>query len=239
VELDHHGRRAPDAADLPGTWPAILVVDDHVAVAQVVVSALRADGYERVDHVGPEDLDLEGIIAAAEELDPDVALVDLFLGGLALSGLSAISVLADRGVTVLAFTASDDPHDTARCLEAGAAAVLHKSEPFETVLQYVEKVAAGPPPRDPRRRGDAAQFTLEAHRRVCKERLEAFESLTATEAAVLRRLIDGETPQQIALARSVSIRTVRSHIESIHRKLDVRSQLAAVALAREAGWPRS
>ena len=49
-------------------------------------------------------------------------------------------------------------------------------------------------------------------------------------------LMDGCSAEQIADESFVSIATVRSQIRSILEKLDVRSQLAAVALAHRAQW---
>jgi len=214
--------------------PTILVVDDHRAVAELLTVALRADGFDRVGHVGAADSDLDAILAAAGELQPDIALVDLFLAGGSSAGLAAIRALDYRGIAVLAFTASDDPRDTALCLEAGAVAVLHKTEPFDVVLEALEKVAAGLLVDVG---GNGLAPTLEAEQRTRCERLRRFGTLTSAETTVLRALIAGVNPQEIAARHSVSIRTIRSHVESIHRKLDVRSQLAAVALARDVGWP--
>jgi DNA-binding NarL/FixJ family response regulator len=223
-----------DSHELSPSRPAILVVDDHQAVADVVVAALRAEGFDRVRQVGPGGCDLDGIVTAAAEFLPDIVLVDLYLAGDAGAGLAAIRALAYRGVTVLVFTASDDPRDTALCLEAGAMTVAHKAEPFDTLLESVEKAAYG---RfvDVQRNGPGS--VLEADRRTRDDRLRRFESLTSAEAKVLRGLVAGASPQEIAAAHSVTIRTIRTHIESIHRKLDVRSQLAAVALARDLNWP--
>jgi DNA-binding NarL/FixJ family response regulator len=63
-----------------------------------------------------------------------------------------------------------------------------------------------------------------------------FESLTPREAAVLGDLLEGRSADDIAEASFVSITTVRAQIRSILSKLGVRSQLAAVSMARRAGW---
>jgi DNA-binding CsgD family transcriptional regulator len=57
--------------------------------------------------------------------------------------------------------------------------------------------------------------------------------LTPREAQVLERLSEGDTASEIALADYVAVATVRSQIRSILRKLDVSSQLAAVAIYRD------
>src|ERR687884_297206 len=77
VPPDSRAARPCPGPPLGGGRPAILVVDDHLAIAA--------------------------------ECRPDIALVDLFLAGKGSVGLAAMRALAYRGVTVLAFTASDDP----------------------------------------------------------------------------------------------------------------------------------
>jgi two-component system, NarL family, nitrate/nitrite response regulator NarL len=57
------------------------------------------------------------------------------------------------------------------------------------------------------------------------------------EAEVLRGLIEGRSVDELAQEAFVSIATVRSQVRAILRKLGVTSQLAAVGLARRAGWP--
>jgi len=224
-----------DFPDVTGASPAVPVVDDHQAVAEIVAVALRAEGFDRVHPVPAAACDVQGAVAAADDLRPDIALVDLYLAGGADRGLAVIRALAYRGFTVLAFTASDDARDTARSLEAGAAAVLHKSEPFDVVVEAIEKVAGA---RLVDVRFDVGPMsTADADGRARHDPLQVFESLTPAEATVLRGLVAGASPHQIAANHSVTIRTTRSHIESIHRKLGVRSQLAAVALAHELGWP--
>jgi DNA-binding NarL/FixJ family response regulator len=80
---------------------------------------------------------------------------------------------------------------------------------------------------------------LRQQRAADRERLEVFERLTPREAKVLAALMDGKSAEQIATETYVSITTVRTHIRSTLSKLAVNSQLAAVALARRAGWQAS
>jgi len=199
-----------------------------------MAAALRAEGFEEVEHVPSGELDLAGILAAADAFQPDVALVDLHLGA-GRSGLSVIGPLAGRGVTVFGFTASDDPLDTALCLEAGAVGVFLKSEPFEVLVECVRKATAGHAVTDGRQHHELLA-KLRSHRDASRAERKPFEALTRAEQAVLERLVKGDSPHEIADDHTVSVKTIRSHIESIHRKLGVNSQLAAVALAREVGW---
>jgi DNA-binding CsgD family transcriptional regulator len=65
--------------------------------------------------------------------------------------------------------------------------------------------------------------------------LEALLLLTSSERRVLYYLTAGRSAQEIADELVVSLATVRSHIRSVLRKLGVRSQLAAVAVANSRG----
>ncbi|MGH3183760.1 MAG: response regulator transcription factor, partial [Streptosporangiaceae bacterium] len=59
----------------------------------------------------------------------------------------------------------------------------------------------------------------------------ALVHLTPSERRVLFHMMEGRSAAEIATTLVVSLTTVRSHIRSILRKLNVNSQLAAVALA--------
>lgn len=65
---------------------------------------------------------------------------------------------------------------------------------------------------------------------------ELLASLSPREQSVLEHMMRGLSAVEIATTQYVSVPTVRSHIRSILTKLEVRSQLAAVAVAHEAGW---
>jgi DNA-binding NarL/FixJ family response regulator len=67
--------------------------------------------------------------------------------------------------------------------------------------------------------------------------LEAFEKLSPRERHVLMKLMRGATARQICKEDCVSLPTVRSQIHAIISKLGVRTQLAAVVLAYQSGWP--
>lgn len=67
--------------------------------------------------------------------------------------------------------------------------------------------------------------------------LEDFEKLSPREQIVLMKLMQGATARQICEQDCVSIATVRSQIHSVISKLGVSTQLAAVVLAFQSGWP--
>jgi two-component system, NarL family, nitrate/nitrite response regulator NarL len=74
------------------------------------------------------------------------------------------------------------------------------------------------------------------HRVAGDERLARFRSLSPRERQVLAALLEGQSAKEIAASSGLAVKTIRHQIEAIRTKLNVRSQLAAVALAREVGW---
>jgi len=67
--------------------------------------------------------------------------------------------------------------------------------------------------------------------------LEPLDRLSPRERSVLISLMEAATVREIAEQEYVSVSTVRGQIRSIISKLGVRSQLAAVVLAYQSGWP--
>ena len=108
----------------------VFVVDDHVMFAESLVLALGCD--DRIEPLGFAGDGLEGV-AVAERLDPDVVLMDLNMPG--LDGIDATRMLKRlRPATrVVVVTASTDPDDCERALDAGAVSVVSKTAPAAVV----------------------------------------------------------------------------------------------------------
>ncbi len=213
---------------------SILIVDDHVVIARAMADSLKSEGYDPVEYVPDDALDVEGVLAIGRRLQPEVALVDLNLGA-GRSGIPLVGPLVGLGIKVISFTASDDPLDRARCMEAGASAFLHKAAAFDILLSTIERVVAGDEVISAGERHELLAG-LRASRAARDERLARLATLAPREQAVLEGLMAGKTAGEIAEQSYISIKTVRTHIEAILRKLGVRSQLAAVAMAAEMGW---
>ena len=209
----------------------VLLVEDHDLLADSVAAALTAEGY---DVVRPPALDAAAIVAAAQESPVQVALVDLRLSE-QTTALPLIPQLRDAGAAVLMVTGETDKVMLAECVEAGAIGLVHKSVALDELIDAVHHVAELRTHMSKAERDDLLQ-QLRQHRRADSERLGPFRELTAREQQVLAGLMDGLSAEALAERDFVSIATIRSQIRSILSKLGVGSQLAAVALARAAGW---
>ena len=210
---------------------SVLIVDDHSLITQGLSLALRSEGLDV--HVLMEP-DVELALALARVHAPTLALVDLQFGGTAHEGLDLIGPLSER-TQVLVLTGVTDPAVLGTCLEHGAIGIASKGEAFDRLLERIQAALRGEDVHSIREREDLLAAARE-HRAAQARREAAFSSLSPREREVLDQLASGFGADAIAERTFVSVSTVRTHIQAILRKLDVNSQLAAVARAHEAGW---
>jgi DNA-binding NarL/FixJ family response regulator len=213
------------AANAPPT--RVLIVEDHSMFTQSLSLMLRLEGME--PHIAV-DLDDAAILEQAEHLRPDVVVLDLHLGE-GHTSLSMVKPLSGLGTRVLVLTGSADESLQGAALAAGAVTVLEKGDRLETLYQGIRDVVEGRVAIRPSRRDEL--MTRGRQRLAVEARLS---TLTAREGDVLVALVHGRSAATVASQLCVSVKTVRTHIESILRKLAVNSQLAAVALARQVDW---
>lgn len=209
----------------------LAIVDDHELLSQSLGLAFARQGIEPL--VVPPTDEAE-VLAAVMTAHPALVLLDLKLGAIG-SSLPLIEPIRATGADVVIMTGEENQIAWAECFEAGAADVVSKSEPFEVLVDRVTAIAAGQRRHTEALRADYLAM-LRDHRRTEHVRLEPFERLTAREREVLAYLMEGVPAEDIAERTFVAVATVRSHIRAVLTKLNVNSQLAAVAAARRAGW---
>lgn len=223
----------PSTPDDGDTQMKVLIVEDHELLAGTMAMALRQQGLEVHAAAGPS---ASAVVDLAEKLAPVLVLLDLDLGSTMGSGLDLIRPLIDTGARVVMVTGVADRARLGACIEAGAVGVVSKAAEFSVLIDAVHQAIEGAPlmGEDERR---ALLDAARDRRRADHDRLKPFDALSPKEQAVLVHLLAGESAETIAEKSYVSLATVRSHIRAILLKLGVNSQLAAVALARNAGWP--
>lgn len=209
----------------------MLIVDDHELLAESLRVMLTAEGFEVVLPA----VDFASVYAAAEAAPPDVVLLDLDLGPQGGDGGALVESLAVGSARVVVLTGTSDQTRIAACLESGACGYLPKSTPLDALIEAVRVLAAGGSILSDAERQDRLA-ALRRARTMRVQELAPFDQLTNRERYVLAQVIDGRSAIEIAASSYVSEATVRTQIRAILTKLGVRSQLAAVALARRAGW---
>jgi DNA-binding NarL/FixJ family response regulator len=133
------------------------------------------------------------------------------------------------GVPVVIVGSLRQPRPLIAAVDAGAVTVVDPDLPFTELLDTVVAALRTTVPTQLSRRRDL----LHALRSRQRDE-ELLERLTERERDVLTALATGSTAMRIAATEHLSLATVRSHIRSIMHKLEVSSQLTAVAVARRA-----
>ena len=199
----------------------IIVVDDHPIVRQGLVSAL--DDEPDFEIVGAAASAEDGL-HLAEQLHPDVTLLDLELPG--LSGLEAIPhVLAVSPATgILIFTAYDTDERVLAAIRAGARGYLLKGASISEIASAIRIVSAG---------GTALAPQVAAKLADAVRAPRGAGPLSAREREVLRLVAQGLPSKQIAGELSITERTVKFHTAAVMRKLGADNRAQAVAIAAQ------
>lgn len=210
----------------------ILIIDDHILFSRSLEIVLRVNGLDA--HCIPVT-DQAAMIAETDRFPSAVALLDLTLGpGTTAEAPDAVDLaltLVQRGKWVLIVTGADDSEKIAAAIVAGAHGVLFKTSAFiDTVVDTVRQVCTGQSPMSDKDR----DYWVARHqeRDQARENLERrLKLLSPRESEVLHLMAQGLRAGAIATKLFVSITTVRTHIHAILFKLEVSSQLEAIALA--------
>ena len=209
----------------------ILVVDDHAVVREGLRAFLGLqDGFEIVG----EAADGEEAIDQAEQLDPDVILMDLVMPR--RDGVSAMQELRERGgrgsrsrVIVLTSFLEDDRLLPA--LEAGAAGYLLKNSQPAELARAVRAAYAGEAIIDP----TAAARLVYALSRRPPAVADPLDELTTRERDVLALIAQGRSNKRIAFELGISEKTVKTHVGHVLAKLGVTDRTQAAVLAVQNG----
>lgn len=164
----------------------------------------------------------DDVLPAITSLWPDVAVLDIDLPG--RDGLSIAGDVAalSRPVRTLMLTSLAKPGTFRRAMEAKVSGFVLKDASPDHLIHAVREVAAG-------RRVIDTQLAVAAW-----ETAEC--PLTSRELEVLRRAADGLGSSEIARRMYLSTGTVRNYLASANVKLNARTRVDAIRIAREADW---
>ncbi|HUB21376.1 MAG TPA: response regulator transcription factor [Streptosporangiaceae bacterium] len=207
----------------------VLLVDDQELVRTGLRGILRETfGF---DVVG-ECADGREILAAVAALSPDVVLMDVRMPF--VDGVQATRELRrlPGGPPVLALTTFDDEEVLAGMLRAGAAGFVLKGVPAEDLQRAVRTVAEGGAWLDPAVTGRVLAIYRSAPAAAVSGADQAgLDALTGREREVLALIGRGKTNGEIAAELFVSEGTVKTHINHVFTKLQLRDRAAAVVFA--------
>jgi DNA-binding NarL/FixJ family response regulator len=205
----------------------LLVADDHPAFRRGL-ELMLAD-VDDIDVVGEAHTGLR-TVELAEELSPDVILMDLRMPG--LDGIEATRRVAHDGAgpAVLVLTMFEDDDSVFAAMRAGARGYLLKGAEQDEIVRAIRAVAAGEAIFGP----EVAARVI-AHFASGAGAATAFPALTEREREVLDLVAAGKGNAAIAHDLMISLKTVRNHVSNIFTKLQVSDRSAAVIKARKAG----
>jgi DNA-binding NarL/FixJ family response regulator len=217
----------------------VLLVDDQELIRAGLRGILRASfGFLVVGECGHGG----EVAGAVRALRPDVVLMDVRMP--VLDGIEATRRLREdpSAPPILALTTFDDDEVLAGMLRAGAAGFVLKGLAAEDLQRAVRAVAAGDAWLDPSVTGRV----LNVYRDAPGSRTAAgpgkadpaVASLTGREREVLELIATGLTNDEIAERLVLGAGTVKTHVNHIFLKLEVRNRAEAVIFAFDHGLAR-
>lgn len=205
----------------------LVVADDHEVVRSGIGTLLEGSEVEIVGLAGTVD----DTVSLTESAKPDVVLLDVRLG--TEDGLTALEVIRSKNadVSVVMMSTYDNPTYVARAIALGATDYILKDSSRIDVLEAIQRAASHELPSETSilRR---VQATMEKR----KDRTDSKDvPLTNRELQVLRHIALGLSNREIGTSLSISVETVKEHVQNILRKLDSTDRTAAAVWAVKSG----
>jgi len=204
----------------------ILIADDHPIFRRGLRMVMEADTSLKV---GEEADDGAAALAAVEQLQPDVAVLDLDMP--APDGLAVARLIRERGwpVAAIFLTMHKDAAALDAALDAGARGFVVKDGAASEIVGCIKSVAAGQSFFSP---------ALSNHLLARRDRADNFvrqtpsiNDLTASERRILRLIAEARSNKEIAETLFISVRTVEHHRSNICSKLGLTGKNALLTFA--------
>ena len=204
----------------------VLIADDHTVVRKGLRALLSAEKYG-IEVIG-EASNGEEAILKAEQLEPDVILMDLVMPG--KTGLEAIGEIKQMQpyARILVLTSFADDSNVSKAIRAGAYGFLLKDTSPDELVHTIRSVYA-----DQLTLPKELTHVLLGGKAAEKKADSMQQDLTPREVDVLKCIAQGMSNKQVAQRLSVSTTTVRSHVSSMIRKLNVENRTQLAIYARE------
>jgi DNA-binding NarL/FixJ family response regulator len=195
----------------------LLIVDDHALVREGLKRALTHEGFTQITEAS-SIAEARAQISASK---PDVVTIDINLPD--GSGFELVSWIRSisREIGVVVLTLNDHENYIRAAMKAGASAFVSKSEPIPALVAAIKHSLISP-----------LSFSAQSLAKVLSH---SHNTLTAREFDLLVQLEQGQTTAQISKTLFISPATVKTHLASIYRKLEVTNRTAAIHAMHEQG----
>jgi DNA-binding NarL/FixJ family response regulator len=207
----------------------ILIAEDSAPFREGLRNLLQS--VDSLEVVGEATSGQEAI-QLANQLQPDIVLMDLQMPG--LNGIEATRqiVYTSPHISILMLTMFEDDESVFAALRAGARGYLLKGSLKAEIVRAIQGVASGEAIFGPSIARRLMQY-FSAPRPAAPP--QAFPELTEREREILDLIAQHHTNVEIANRLSLSPKTVRNHVSNIFTKLQVIDRAQAIIRAREAG----
>jgi DNA-binding NarL/FixJ family response regulator len=219
---------APEGGEVQDDAIRVVICDDHSLFRRGLAMVL--EGEAGIVVVGEAE-DGEAAVRAAEELAPDVVLMDVRMPK--RSGIEATRAIAELvpATKILMLTVSDEEEDLYEAVKAGAAGYLLKEISIEEVADAIRSVVSGQSLITPSMASKLlAEFTNLSKQAEQRQAVPG-PRLTSRELEVLKLVAQGMSNKEIAAELFISENTVKNHVRNILEKLHLHSRMEAVVYA--------
>ena len=209
----------------------VLIVDDHPVFRDGLRRCLETRKEIRVVATAAGGDEMWKALRSGAR--PQIVLMDVEMPG--DGGVELTKALLEKhpDIRVVMLTAFSDAERVFAALKAGAVGYLLKNVTPDEIRATVERAAAG----EPMLSGEIAGRVLREFERERREERyrEQLAGLTAREEEILKLLATGESNREIGKRLFISEQTVKNHVASIFRKLQVNDRTKAALLAVKLG----
>lgn len=198
----------------------VMLVDDHPLLRKGLRQLLAFE--EELQIVAEASSGAEAI-TLANELDPDLIILDLNMQG--MDGHQTLKKLRDDGVTsrIVMLTVSDSNEDVIKAISSGADGYLLKDSDPDELLDQIKKAVHGKMVLS-----EAVNAALaDAIRRPVEKPATDLSQLTNREQEILELIAKGRSNKLIARELDISDGTVKVHVKHLLKKLNLRSRVEA------------
>ncbi len=210
----------------------VLVVDDHNLFRRGLIALLSQNAAIQV--VG-EAGDAAEAQRRAADLQPDVILLDNHLpGARGVDSVPGLRQVAPHS-RILMLTVSEDEEDLASALRHGAHGYLLKTTEGDELFAAIESCLRGESVLSPLMTAKLVSAFRSCTREVPPTPADEVDALSPRERDVLRELARGSSNKEVARSLSIAETTVKIHVQSILRKLNLSSRVQAAVFASERG----
>jgi DNA-binding NarL/FixJ family response regulator len=216
----------------------VLLIDDHRLFREGVALLLR----QLMPQVELREAATceEGFALCEQHRDIELVLLDLNLHG--LSGLAGLAILRERypGIPVVVMSSAEDNATIRATIDAGAMGFIPKSSSSDTMLDALRVVLANsiylPPSLAMHDLGRSIHIPLAGRNAPMERPLTPLDlGLTTRQADVLYLVLQGKPIKLISRDLAVAESTVKSHVTSVLRALNVTTRTQAIVAAHRLG----